>query len=687
MDKKKNKLNAFVALLLTACLFFVQVTPSFGASVSFQKKTPNLNSVRSVQDSYIQVKWARMAGATGYQIYRLTDRQSGFKKLDSVKGGISYVDTKVIGNTTYYYKIRAYKTVKGKTTYSRYSKVKFSEIGLTDSCAWNNHLIASGKRHTKMNTDSGSFADFSKYFKEDPATVDLLSDKEIHKLMNPGKAKEYLTCAEAKADVSLYFRVMNNSYGGYYYFGEENFAKAEKNILKWIDTQKNRISGKALGNKMAAEMFRFVKDAHFSIDESFDSLYPEKVYQYYYAEKYPFEKDGSRYYTVIDGVKWYFTSFSGKQVSLKPSLTEMGRFVYLPTQWCEGARRAVSKLNLENESGKKKTISLTWTKGNPYRENGKRLDYRYVKENGITYISVRSFGRETFENELDEFAKSGTQAKNSKFIIFDIRSNEGGGDEFIREWIKNFSGQMPKVNKAQANHYSKLTGAFFGDRNPPSFRGGAETGKMISNSIPIIVLTDNKCGSSGEGALNFLKTLENTIVIGSHSGGAQICGNLSGYTLPNSGITFSFGRSLTFTFSMDLIDYKGYEPDIWCSPDMALDAALNMMQSYGLAESKTVAALQQKIDKQQRPELTLKFSGDTIYEGTGFGSGGKRHELKIYADGKPVKDFAVTFGKPDIANMKKTAKGTLLIENCGYGNCPFVLTYRGFQYNFRWCAS
>ena len=45
----KNKLNVFVALLLTACLFFVQVTPSFGASVSFQKKTPNLNSVRSVQ--------------------------------------------------------------------------------------------------------------------------------------------------------------------------------------------------------------------------------------------------------------------------------------------------------------------------------------------------------------------------------------------------------------------------------------------------------------------------------------------------------------------------------------------------------------------------------------------------------------------------------------------------------------
>ena len=86
MNKKKNKLNAFVVLLLTAGLFFVQVTPSFGLSVSFQKKMPNLNLVRSIQDSYIQVKWARMAGATGYRIYRSTDRQSGFKKLDSVKG-------------------------------------------------------------------------------------------------------------------------------------------------------------------------------------------------------------------------------------------------------------------------------------------------------------------------------------------------------------------------------------------------------------------------------------------------------------------------------------------------------------------------------------------------------------------------------------------------------------------------
>ena len=39
-------------------------------------------------------------------------------------------------------------------------------------------------------------------------------------------------------------------------------------------------------------------------------------------------------------------------------------------------------------------------------------------------------------------------------------------------------------------------------------------GTWYENDIPIIVLVDDHCGSSGEGAVQLLKTLDNVLVVG-----------------------------------------------------------------------------------------------------------------------------------------------------------------------------
>ena len=52
-------------------------------------------------------------------------RNSGFKKVASVKPGMkSKAIKKLKGKTKYFVRIRAYKTVKGKTFYSGWSAVK-----------------------------------------------------------------------------------------------------------------------------------------------------------------------------------------------------------------------------------------------------------------------------------------------------------------------------------------------------------------------------------------------------------------------------------------------------------------------------------------------------------------------------------------------------------------------------------
>lgn len=120
-------------------------------------------------------------------------------------------------------------------------------------------------------------------------------------------------------------------------------------------------------------------------------------------------------------------------------------------------------------------------------------------------------------------------------------------------------------------------------------------GRQLPNDIPIIVLVDDMCGSSGESMLNFLRELDNVLVVGSNSSGYQICGNVMSFRLPRSGIYFSFGASFGLSFTTENVDFKGYEPDVWCDPAHALDAALNLILRYGLADLDTWQAFRSAV--------------------------------------------------------------------------------------------
>lgn len=70
----------------------------------------------------VQIKISKVKGASGYQIYRSRSKSSGYKKITSTKK-TSYTNKGLTAKKTYYYKVRAYKTTKGKTVYGNWSKV------------------------------------------------------------------------------------------------------------------------------------------------------------------------------------------------------------------------------------------------------------------------------------------------------------------------------------------------------------------------------------------------------------------------------------------------------------------------------------------------------------------------------------------------------------------------------------
>ena len=69
------------------------------------------------------VSWKKVSGASGYLVYRSTKKNAGFKKVAASKKNktVKYTDRKLKKGKTYYYKIRAYRTVNGKNVYAPYS--------------------------------------------------------------------------------------------------------------------------------------------------------------------------------------------------------------------------------------------------------------------------------------------------------------------------------------------------------------------------------------------------------------------------------------------------------------------------------------------------------------------------------------------------------------------------------------
>ena len=318
-------------------------------------------------------------------------------------------------------------------------------------------------------------------------------------------------------------------------------------------------------------------------------------YEYFYVDGLRLYADGGSYYKLDGGERWTLRGCSDSRVSIRPTLTEDGELVYAPVLFVPLTEVGSCTLTYQNAAGRTKTETATWTQSRAYAGTLLRPDAKSFRENGIQYISVRSFMGD-YDAELQDFAASGKDARGAKAIIFDLRANHGGDDRYGSSWVRNFTGTAPKYSVAVGNRFSRLRAAAWGEGSAlaGTFAQFEQTGVFQNNDIPIIVLVDDGCASSGESMLNFLKTLDNTIVIGTNSGGYQLCGNDMSMTLPNTGMYLYFGVSLTFPYGMENVDYKGYEPDVWCSADISLDAVLNMLVRYDLTDRATADAIADK---------------------------------------------------------------------------------------------
>ena len=86
-------------------------------------------SLSSTSKGKVTVSWNNVNGETGYQIYYSTNKSSGYTKLTSVgTDKIKHTASKLSSGKTYYFKVRAYKKVNGKTIFGTFSSVKSIKV-------------------------------------------------------------------------------------------------------------------------------------------------------------------------------------------------------------------------------------------------------------------------------------------------------------------------------------------------------------------------------------------------------------------------------------------------------------------------------------------------------------------------------------------------------------------------------
>ena len=97
---------------------------TIGTSASLPSK-PSIRNIRKKSKKAATISWNKVSSVQGYQLYRSTSKSGRYQCIKTLSSkSSSYKNSGLKKKKTYYYKIRAYKKVNGKTFYSGFSAIK-----------------------------------------------------------------------------------------------------------------------------------------------------------------------------------------------------------------------------------------------------------------------------------------------------------------------------------------------------------------------------------------------------------------------------------------------------------------------------------------------------------------------------------------------------------------------------------
>lgn len=378
--------------------------------------------------------------------------------------------------------------------------------------------------------------------------------------------------------------------------GEEKFDDAEKEVVEKINEYfiKNKLPMTTLDlYDILLSSLGFITDSHGGIygssriggGGSFTSL-NKKDYYAYYVKDIVFREDDVGYYTLVQGKKWYLEKVNGGDFSeyLKVTIDESGELVYALVRIANPDEESLDGDALTIQRGNVTYVyNILWSKYDARRSTGETTAGVRI-ENGVPIIHARSFHSD--ESELQKYSRSGSQFKNQKLFIVDLRGNSGGSSNYNANWVRNYIANIQWL-------------AIYGNVKLSSTVTELPLEKLafkvLNDNNRKIILIDKYVASSGEGAYMDFQSIRNTLIVGTNTSGCVLSGDRVYVQLPNSTIVLTLGTNY---FDMFNNYYKGQHPegiglmpDVFANSTEALDLSMKMIEYYGIEKSKDTSGI------------------------------------------------------------------------------------------------
>ena len=406
-----------------------------------------------------------------------------------------------------------------------------------------------------------------------------------------------LTPQQAADDALLFFDALRQIYGLYIYFGgDEVFTPIFDGIIAEIFTR-DALTPIQLRQIIAAPLNPIINDNHFRLSGISG---PSATF---HTSRTPFDRDGYGFRHRESGLLVAEIEGHDKQEVFRLSMDESGDVFYsLVVYSLEPSVPWTRTLNLIFEDGSEYAATLDRLAQN--RRSHRSPSLSFVDD--IPVVTIASLNAYThhggFNNqEAADFLSFARELRNEPAIILDIRGNSGGNGILAVQWLYELTGHIVPENHVWLSTftYEELSREPVGAFTPPAdyFRryvGFApfdethsimsfvnDTGNLIESNPLIIMLVDRYVASTGEGFVNKMFGMANTLAIGQNTAGIFLGDGvytMAGMTLPNSGIEFGFGRGVIAHPQGHFAEGVGIAPDVWVHGD-TLAAALVLLGS------------------------------------------------------------------------------------------------------------
>ena len=427
------------------------------------------------------------------------------------------------------------------------------------------------QKNSNLDAPRNSMDQFRYNFKNNKSKLTQNDTSIMWKDYSRKNIKKNISAVIARKETKWLFRLLRSQYGLYTYYGSDaKFIKAKKKILKEIGTKGNITTKKY--QKILHKNLGFITDCHLAIGEELfvadARLFSDESVHYIKNNGY-FYKEENQQDAII--------SINNKKpdMYLKHAINENGGLSYYPYAMLEQKGNS-RKFNVKYQSGKSEYITLEPAIYS-YNKNIKRL-YGYDKYDKLTYVEMnQAYMDWDTPKERKRFLKDIPNMKKQDCLVFDLRNNTGGDGSLIDTWFKRYTGQKLLPNYSTL----RIRPVFISNKKELKEMdvfavqtGMKKDGKYYYSQYPghqylknngrhIFVLTSRHTSSAAESMTDALKNIENTVTIGTNTGGVLI--NMANYSMamPYSGLLLQFGTCLQNFDPSYFKESYGIEPDIY----------------------------------------------------------------------------------------------------------------------------